>query len=523
MAPATRVMDRAPRLALAAFVTVVVGAVPFYLVRGRDQWFFQDEWDFLARRDGGSFSDLMRPHNEHWSTLPIIAYRVLWRIFGLNQYAVYQSLAIGAHLTVAVLLYLVIRRAGVAPWITTVVAAGFVLFGSGYGDIVWGFQIGYVGAAAFGLIQLLLADHDGPFSRRDALGLVAGLAALMSSGVGVTMVLTVGVATLLRRGWRMALASTAPLGAVYLAWFLAYGHDGSPSSSSSVSAIVRFASRGLANTFLQIGNFKLVGLALAVVLVAGLAVAGRRDLTGLRHRGSVPLALLTGALLYFVVAGAGRVERFGTGFATRSRYAHIGAILVLPAVALAADALARRWRLLAVPAVVLLLAGVPGNVGAVETMVNKDAPPGLVLAVANSPALPTSNGDTRPFRGQIGLKNLTVDWLREGVASGRIPRSQSSAADRTDAAVRLALYLDRGQPRPSGPCRPFPATLVRRFDAGDSIAFSGAILVAVRLPGERAVKVVGFGSRRPTRLVSSYGPIELTISPFPGAAVQICD
>ena len=55
------------------------------------------------------------------------------------------------------------------------------------------------------LCHLLLADHDGPVDRRDYLGLGTGLAALMCSGVAVSMAIVVGLATLMRRGWRIAL------------------------------------------------------------------------------------------------------------------------------------------------------------------------------------------------------------------------------------------------------------------------------------------------------------------------------
>ena len=94
------------------------------------------------------------------------------------------------------------RRAGVGPWIASAAAALFMLFGAGDENIVWAFQMGFVGSLVFGLTQLLLADHDGPIARRDWLALLAGLAGLLCSGVGVTMVVVVGLATLARRGWR---------------------------------------------------------------------------------------------------------------------------------------------------------------------------------------------------------------------------------------------------------------------------------------------------------------------------------
>ena len=143
-----------------------------------------DDWEFIVNRDGGSFRDLMRPHNVHWSTLPILVYRGLFKIFGLNTYRPYMALSVATHLTIAVLLRVVIRRAGVHPWLATAAAGGFALFGTAYGDIVWGFQIGFAGPLMFGLAQLLLVDHDGPVDRRDALALVFGAAGLMCPGNG---------------------------------------------------------------------------------------------------------------------------------------------------------------------------------------------------------------------------------------------------------------------------------------------------------------------------------------------------
>ncbi len=63
--------------------------------------------------------DLLRPHNEHISVLPILVYRALWHLFGLHSYDPYQLCVIALHLTAAVLLRAVMRRSGVNPWIAT--------------------------------------------------------------------------------------------------------------------------------------------------------------------------------------------------------------------------------------------------------------------------------------------------------------------------------------------------------------------------------------------------------------------
>ena len=72
----------------------------------------------------------------------------------------------------------------------------FVLFGAGEEGILFAAHIGFVGALVLGLTQLLLADHDGSLDRRDYLGLLAGFAGVMCSGVAVSMTNVVGLAML---------------------------------------------------------------------------------------------------------------------------------------------------------------------------------------------------------------------------------------------------------------------------------------------------------------------------------------
>ena len=154
----------------------------------------------------------------------------MYACFGLRSYLPYQLLAIGLHLAAAALLRVIMRRAGVSPWIATAAAGLYVLFGSGSQDILVAFQITFTGALVFGLMQLLLADHDGGIDRRDALGLLAGLAALLCSDVAIAMIATVGIACLLRKRWLAALFHTAPLASIYLAWLAGFGRHPRPAS-----------------------------------------------------------------------------------------------------------------------------------------------------------------------------------------------------------------------------------------------------------------------------------------------------
>lgn len=368
-APSTR----SDRLALVVFGGVLAVAAVLYLVLAHDQWFFLDDWDFVALRRLGSLDDLFRPHNEHWSTLPIVVYRGLHAAFGTSTYVPYQLVSIALHLGVAVLLLVVMRRSRVNPWIATAAASLFALFGAGSQDIVWAFQMAWSAALIFGLTHLLLADHDGPVDRRDWLGLAAGLLGLLCSGVAVTMVIVVGLAVLLRRGWRLAVLHTAPLAVVYVIWWFAVGRDSYTATDPVGSTVVRFVGTGIGAAFDSLGQVPGVGILLGVLVLVGLWLAwSRLPFEDLRRRASVPGAMLVGAVTFLAIAGLGRAAAWGPEFARSGRYQHVVAALTLPAVAVAADALVRRWRV-AVPIVaVLLVIGIPGNV---EALADYPVPP----------------------------------------------------------------------------------------------------------------------------------------------------
>src|SRR5262249_31941489 len=119
----------------------------------------------------------------------------------------------------------------------------------------------------------LLADHDGPFDRRDLIGLGFGLLALMCSGVGVTMAIAAGVAVLVRRGWRMAIAHTAPLAAVVLLWSGTYGRDAYGGAKANLAGIFSFVREAFSSVFDGIGQLPGVGIVLGVVVLVGIPLA----------------------------------------------------------------------------------------------------------------------------------------------------------------------------------------------------------------------------------------------------------
>jgi len=512
-ARAIRSADRSAQFAALAFVGVLGAALALFLVFGHGQWFFLDDWDFLANRRAGDLSDLLRPHNEHWSTLPILVYRALWQLFGLRTYVPYQLVAILLHLTAAVLLRQVIRRAGVGPWIATVAASLFALFGAGDQDIVWAFQMAWSAALVLGLTHLVLADHDGPIDVRDWLGLLAGLAGLLCSGVAVTMVVVVGLSALIRRGWRAALFHTAPLGFVYLVWWVAFARSEYTAAEGSAGAVLRFVWNGVSTTFGEIGQLPGVGIVVGVLLAVGLFLAwGGLDRDALRRRAAAPGALLVGSVVFLAIAGVGRAADLGAEMARASRYLHVVAALSLPAIGVAVDALMRRSRAIGSVAVAILLIGIPWNV---DLLANYDSrardmlgTPGFMLAI---PRLPLATEVPRPVGPNPELApEVTVGWLLDGVAAGRVPDPRLiSPLTRANVAFRLSFLQARRQAERSS-CRTLREPVIRTVTNGQTFQIDGGP-IHISPPGNRFIGVTYMPTSGHTFVVVR-GPLTVSMS-----------
>ncbi|MGH2663648.1 MAG: hypothetical protein ACRDH8_12780 [Actinomycetota bacterium] len=97
-------------------------------------------------------------------------YRGLYSLVGARAYLPYVAVALIFHVGVAHLLWRVMRHSDVEPWIATGASAMFLVFGAGAGNILWAFQMGFIGPLLLGLGHVLLVDHAGTFDRRDVAG-----------------------------------------------------------------------------------------------------------------------------------------------------------------------------------------------------------------------------------------------------------------------------------------------------------------------------------------------------------------
>ncbi len=511
---------------MGVFAVVEFFATALWFILGRAQWFYLDEWDFLSARTAGNLHDLFRPHNEHWSTLPILMYRLLWWMFGLRTYAPYLAVVLLLHITAAALLRVVMRRAGVDPWIATAAASLFALYGAGYQDIVRAFQMTFTGSLVFGLVQLLLADHGGPIDRRDGLAVLSGLAGLLCSGVAVTMTIAVGVATFTRRGWRAAALQTLPLGALYTTWLLTSARGDYSDHGSTPALIVRFVAVGLRTAYRNLGQLPMLGVLLALLLPLGF-VCVITDPNQREHlaRAAAPLGLLAGSVVFLVVAGVGRAGIFGPQRAMNSRYIYLVAAMSLPALAVGADAIVRRWRLLMPLMLALFLIGIPGNIRDLANFEHgqRQSQASYRQLMLSLPHVAFATQVPRAVRPEPQLAYLTtIGWLLDGARSGRIPAPPHIPA-RLRASDIFRLSLEQSQASaPGTPCRnPSPPIRVA-LTRGESLRFrGGSLIVAPRRADLRATLRLSYSPHNGGTL-TAVAPVDVILSdaaPFVPATV----
>lgn len=341
-------------------LSVVTFAGVLYLTRYMN--FFYDEWDFVTAYRPGQSTSILFPHNEHWSTIPILIWKLLFAVFGLRSHVPYEAAALAAHIACVLLLFaLVRRRSGDLP----AFGAAFILLvlGSGVTDIVWAFQVTWTLSIAFGLLAMLLIESSPTVLTPRHVGAITGalLGSLMSSGIGLGFLAAVTVELLAdQRRRRYLLAVIVPIVA-YVAWFLAYGAGlpGTPGAPcptcpTAFGADVRAIGPGYIASVFDYASLGLKASAAGVVglpgivsqVVPGLLVVllgwhwyaqGRID--------SWELGLVAGLLVQFALIALVRV-RFSLQGAADSHYVYVGVVYFLPLIANAVKQLPWRglWR-----------------------------------------------------------------------------------------------------------------------------------------------------------------------------------
>lgn len=283
-----------------ASAVVVCGGIAavFLMVLGREQWFFLDEFDFLVDRSARFADDLLRPHNEHLSILPVLEYRAVFASVGMRVYWPYYAVLVVAHLVTVGLSALVMRRSGVSDFVNLPASAALAVQAVGSQNTLWAFQTGFIGSVAFFLGAVLLITGTLTHRRQVLIALLL-IGSLACSGVGLSACTGIALGLLARRASRRALAvCLAPPLVAYGFWYVTYG-AAAESPSSGLTAlqtadraplfVVRAAAHSLGG--LVTGD-RGVGDGLGLILVAGLLVLATVVLARTGSLGAVPTACL---------------------------------------------------------------------------------------------------------------------------------------------------------------------------------------------------------------------------------------
>ena len=242
---------------------------------------------------------------------------------------------------------------------------------------------------------------------------------------------------------------------------------------------------------------------------------------------AAPVALALGVPVFLFTTGIDRGAG-GASFAESSHYQDIVAALLLPALALAVDAILRESRAWGVVALAVLVAGIPGNI-AVASRVAHDEEAltrGLRHTLLSVPRDPLAANVPPALRPDPNFSRLvTLGWLRAGVRSGRVPPTRSSNP-REISANRLRLSLMELDHASGFPCHPLRQPIVVRLAQGDSVGIRGSVAVTLlATPTAPESPPLPFGYALINQsvahtLVAVAGPLAILIRPATALEVE---
>ena len=315
----------------------LLGASAMWLVLNSKMWFVGDTWFFIVHRGPIPSQDvgIWVPHNEHWSTLPVLLFRLLFSIFGLKHHLPYAVPLIVMHLVTCLALVRLMRRGGISRWTVVGVTLIIAFLGNGAENLEWEFQTGFMGSAMFGIlaVMVLSAGRIGRWRIVAAWALL--VAGLMCSGVGVTMLGCAALVVLLRRGVVRAVVVASVPTVVYGVWYLLYGRHAivTPIQYQELGSLPRYVWTGLTMAWEKTTGIPGSGALIMLALMGTVLIAGRRH--------PAALALTVGAVVQLTMSGVVRVQ-LGVGQSEASRYAYLVCVYMSVGLGVAVDVLVKR-------------------------------------------------------------------------------------------------------------------------------------------------------------------------------------
>lgn len=502
-----------------ALALVGVGVATYLFLLGRGLVFYFDEWNFVLERRTGWFDAFFAGHNGHPSMVPVLVYRFLFALVGLEHYGAFRLVVIVFHLMCVAALYLTARsRCG--PWPAAVIAASLLLLGRAWEDLLWPFQVGYL-ASILGAIGATWAI-DRRAWRAAAL---CALLAVASSGIGAAVVAGVTIELVVQRAWRQLWVAVVP-GLALTMWTLRFGD--SQAKLSNLRLVPRYAADALAGVLGALTGLPAWGAWIGggLLVLAGMTVwAGRTIPPGLAFAA-------TGGAAFWSLTALARGELGGP---TSSRYLYPGAVFVL--LAIAAVLRPGRARQLPVVAggVLVLFASWTGleelRRGASALRATSTSVAAQLRALEEASAVVPD--DFRP--DLVRMPQVFAGPYLEAVNDLGSPATPLADVRALPAPFRTEadnVIVAAAGPRATEPVIGVPAVCRAGTDAPLPVPKRGAVVSAVTAPVEVRVRLFGSEDVKPVTvlqpgqqvLVRGFSDARTwTISLRPGAAGAVCD
>ena len=311
-------------LGLAVFGVAAIITVVWLIILDRGDSFFYDEWDFInLAASSGYWHNVLQPHNGHPSMIPYSIYEALLHTVGLRHYGPYQWVLFLLNVGSGALLFLLLRQK-IHPVLAGALPAALMLIGPSWQDILWAFQIGFLGSVAGGLGALVLLDRQS--KRADIGATLCLLASIACSGVGLAFLAGVGVELIWRRQtWRRLWIPAVP-SVLFLVWYETVGK--SSESSFKLSSLGSLGRSAADSTAATVGALIGLGTTAGGVVASILGVLAVVALVRSPARSGRLAMALSGLLMFWVLTLATR----GASPATPIRYLYPAAALVLVAI-----------------------------------------------------------------------------------------------------------------------------------------------------------------------------------------------
>ena len=306
------------------FVVLAAAAVAIaLLLLTRSYTFYFDEWAFILTAPDWTATTYLQPHNGHPAMLTHLIYALLLATVGLRSYLPYMAVLLALHAASAVLLFELVRRRS-GDLIAIACAALLLVIGAGWENLLWAFQMSFVGSVACGL-GMILALESRPSRWRMPLAIALLLASAMFSAVGVFFGI-VAFRLMVTPERPREVLWLVPVAIIFGAWFLAFdrAQPPAPGSGSHAWVVPLYTLWGLgASAAGLVGEGGWLGIPALVLATGAVGYAWWRG--GLDR---LTLGVAVALFMFYFVTGLARGQ-IGYDQSGAGRYVYVGAVFWL--------------------------------------------------------------------------------------------------------------------------------------------------------------------------------------------------